>query len=977
MIGSFPDTQRDGGTAAGASVIRPIPVLHARPRRYAAAMDAGAASSHSLERVCPVFVGREDLLALAARRTAAAADGHGGVLLISGEAGIGKSRLMDEAVAGGRARRLRADTYADDSETPGMLILDIATALEDAGDAAAAAHIRDLVLGGTPTGTPAPRTERPRRLVVAQLASTLAAVLATPTLLTLEDLHWADELSLDVLRRVAVAVRERPSLVVATFRTEDAEVSAEATAWRLDLVAHRLAEEVRPVRLDADGVAQMIAAIRRSPASADEVARLVAVSDGIPLHVEELLAAEADGAPDTIAAAVLARMGGLPAQTIAVLQAAAVIGRDFDSRMLAVVIGDEVDRGAREAAVDELVARHFLVSAPAGSFDFRHALIRDAVYAELPSGRRRVLHGRVVDAGAGLSDALLSLHSERAGRAREAYSLARRAAARASALSAHREAVDLYRRAQRTLPLGMDVRERADLLRRLGAELAAADANAEAEKQLARAVELYRTAGAEVEAAAVVPALVASRHLLGADYAARVAAIRAGLGWIDGDDSAEARQARGRLLAAHAAAAMLERRLDDSRRVAEEARGLLTAESDRIAIDATLGSVLVFAGAGEPAWELLRSAAEDGAAHGEEEAAARAYRMLGSSASVLLQYERGAEWLADGISYAERIERWNDAHYLAAHLAHVRWATGDLPGAESLAGRTLADGRGGITTEVTALHVLGYRALSAGELPRAQELLTRAREIGERMQELQRLSPALWGLAEVALRSGDPRTAVRLSERGAQESRRVEDSAYVFPFAVTGVRAHLALGDIPGARAWLDEVTGLVERRGIHGTEFAIRHAAGLLALRERRLTEARDLLAEASAGWDAIGRWWEGSQALLDRAECARRTRSPLEAAQLVDAARERVAGTVLQATADELAARLAEGVAPTVLSAREEEVARRIATGATNRQIAEELHITPRTVATHVEHILVKLGASRRAEIAAWEADHEVAAE
>ncbi len=940
-------------------------------------MDAGAASSHGLQRVCPVFVGREDLLALASRRTSAAAAGHGGVLLISGEAGIGKTRLLDEVVAGARGRRLRADAYADDGETPGMLILDIATALDDAGEHAAAAHLRELVLDGRVPGSPTAEADRPRRLVVAQLASALAAVLATPTVLTLEDLHWADALSLDVLRRLAVAVRERPSLVVATFRTEDSQVAAAATAWRLDVVAHRLAEEVRPIRLDADGVARMIAAIRQGPASQDEVARLTAVSDGIPLHVEELLAAGAEGTPDTVAEAVVSRMRGLAPPTIAVLEAAAVVGRDFDGRMLRVVIGEEADRGAQEDALDELVRRHFLVSTASGSFDFRHALIRDAVYSVLPSGRRRVLHGRVVDAGAGLSDALLSLHSERAGRAGEAYALARRAAARASALSAHREAVDLYRRAQRTLPLGLDVRERADLLRRLGAELAAADANAEAEVELGRAVDFYRTAGAEVEAAGVVPALVASRHLLGADYPARVSVIRAALGWIDGDDSAQAREVRGRLLAAHAAAAMLERRLDDARNVAEEARALLTAESDRIAIDATLGSVLVFAGEGEPAWELLRSAAEGGAARGEEEAAARAYRMLGSSASVLLQYERGSEWLAAGISYAERIERWNDAHYLSAHLAHVRWATGDLAGAEDLATHALADGRGGITTEVTALHVLGYRALAAGDLQRARELLTRAGEIGERMQELQRLSPALWGLAEVALRSGDPRASVRLCERGALESHRVEESAYAFPFAVTGMRAHLATGDVDGARAWLDEITALVERRSIPRTGYAIRHAAGLLALRERRLTEARDLLAEASAGWEAIGRWWEGTQALLDRAECARRTRSPLEAARLVAAARERVAGTVLQAQADELADRLAEGVAPTLLSAREDEVARRIATGATNRQIAEELHITPRTVATHVEHILTKLGASRRAEIAAWAADREAAVE
>ncbi|QNE34541.1 helix-turn-helix transcriptional regulator [Leifsonia shinshuensis] len=944
-------------------------------------MDAAPASFRGAERVCPVFVGRLDLLALARRRQAAALEGRGGLLLIAGEAGIGKSRLMEEVVALSDVRRVHADAYADDRETPGMLLLGVAASLAEAGDAPAAERIRGLVLHGDPADAadPAARTAR-RRLLVAELATTLATALTLPTILALEDVHWADQLGLDVLRRVAVAVRERPSLVVATFRTEDPEVAAEATSWRLDLVGHRLAEEVRPERLGADGVARMLAAIRGTEPSAEEAERLHAVSDGIPLHVEELLADglggfggsdDPGGAPETVAAAVLSRTRALTPASAAVLDAAAVIGREFDVRLLAVVVGDELDRAAREAALDDLAAQHLLVRATAGGYDFRHALIRDAVYSAVPSARRRTLHGRVVDAGAGLSDALLSLHAERAGRARTAYALARRAAERASMLSAHREAADLYRRAQRTMPLAVEGRDRADLLRRLGAELAAVDANREAEAEFARAIELYRAAGVAREAAAVAPALVAARHLLGADCPSRVADLRAALGWIDGDDDAEAVQVRGRLLAAQAAAAMLERRLDDARRVAEEARPLLTAEADQIGVDATLGSVLVFAGDGDPAWDLLRTAAEEGAAHGREEAAARAYRMLGSSASVLLQYGRGVGWLADGIAYAERIERWNDAHYLTAHLAHVRWATGDLRAAAELAGHALADGRGGITTEVTALHVLGYCALSSGDLGRAGELLRRAEAIGERMQELQRLSPALWGLAETALLAGDAAEAVRQCERGAVESHRVEDSAYAFPFAVTGVRAYLAAGDVAGAQSWLERVGALVERRRIPGTEFALQHAAGLLALRERRPSDARELLGSASAGWDALGRWWEGTQAILDRAECARRTRSPVEAAALVAEARTRAPGTVIARRADELAARLAEGVVPSTLSAREEEVAAQIAGGATNREIAAVLHIAPKTVSTHVEHILAKLGASRRAEIAAWAAE------
>ena len=100
------------------------------------------------------------------------------------------------------------------------------------------------------------------------------------------------------------------------------------------------------------------------------------------------------------------------------------------------------------------------------------------------------------------------------------------------------------------------------------------------------------------------------------------------------------------------------------------------------------------------------------AAIGEAEAA-RGYRMLGTSASVLVEYARAERWLREGIEYAERVELWNDRHYMAAHLAHVLWATGRWDEAAELARQALADGRGGITTRNTALHVLGYVACRA------------------------------------------------------------------------------------------------------------------------------------------------------------------------------------------------------------------------------------------------------------------------
>jgi DNA-binding CsgD family transcriptional regulator len=310
-----------------------------------------------------------------------------------------------------------------------------------------------------------------------------------------------------------------------------------------------------------------------------------------------------------------------------------------------------------------------------------------------------------------------------------------------------------------------------------------------------------------------------------------------------------------------------------------------------------------------------------------------------------------------------------------AHLANVRWATGDTASAFALASRALADGRCAITTRVTALHVLGYVALASADAERAAELLGEAREIGEEMHELQRLSPALWGLAELALREGKHAQAVELSERGHADSARVSDAAYLFPFVVTGTRAHLAVGGPAAARDWLARCAVLLHRRDIPVTLPALDHAEGLIELAEGRPGQARAALERASEGWRASGRWWELTQSVIDRAICAARSKSPALASDLLAEARTSATAAGATALLKQAAAAASgsprdDGTYP--LTAREVEVARLVATGSTNRQIASSLSIAPKTVGSHIEHILAKLGAARRAEIAAWSAAH-----
>lgn len=167
----------------------------------------------------------------------------------------------------------------------------------------------------------------------------------------------------------------------------------------------------------------------------------------------------------------------------------------------------------------------------------------------------------------------------------------------------------------------------------------------------------------------------------------------------------------------------------------------------------------------------------------------------------------------------------------------------------------------------------------------------------------------------------------------------------------------------------------LVRERGIPGTLPALDHANGLVLAAQGGTTRARELLSAARSAWLALDRRWEATWASIDLARCdlrAGRVDQALRGARDAAAAAASLGAAALVRVAEDVVrianerGGLLEPWAP--LTAREFDVAKRISSGLTNAQIATELHIAPRTVASHVEHILMKLGASRRSEIASW---------
>lgn len=915
--------------------------------------------------VSPTLIGRADLLALARRRLDSAADGSGELLLFAGEAGIGKTRLLTDVVRLSRQADFAvalAGAAPGDAEIAAGLLTDLATELRHNSSTAANG---DGILGrlAAPAGGDGAHQ---RRLLVGDLADRLEELAVRPTLVALEDLHWADDLTLDVLARLARRLRSLPLLVIGTYRSDELYPRVPMRAWRSRLLTQRFAEEVRLPRLNRADTAAMLSAIHGSALPAHLAGQVFERSDGIPLHVEEFLATIGD-LPPTLADAVLIRADQLAPSARSLAGAAAVLGRSFDVDLLTAITGDRHD--VVDASLRELTERFFVQ--PRGdqsTYDFRHALIRDALYADLPPHRRRDLHARTAEAAvaAGFADAFVSDHFERAHQPGKAHRYALSAARDAVAISAHREAVTLLERAVRTIPEPAESSTKASLVGSLAGELAAIDENAAAARAYQSAYELWLELDDRRSAAALVPPWVAVRHLLGAALDDRVAALRRGADLIADCSDADTDVVRASLFAELAAAYMLDRRLTEAIDYGERARALPIAATDRALqchIDATLGSVLVFAGRMDEGWRLLEGSIARATEARLELQAARGYRMIGSSGSVLVEYERATRWLRAGVAYTERVERFNDRHYMAAHLGHVLWATGDWDAAVEMAEHALADGRGGITTRITALHVLGYVATGRGEPDR---WLAEAAALGEEMAELQRVSPAWWGLAERAVLAGDPDAAIELCERGYEASARVRDAAYLFPYVVTGTRAHLDLRDATGARGWLARTGELIAERSIPGTLGALDHAQGLLLLYEGQTGKARARLEQAAATWSARRRFWEGAALLLDQARCARRSRRPADAARFVTAATEAYGsvGAPVPAFAPEQTADLVASQ----LSSRGTEVARLIATGATNREIAQALFIAPKTVAAHVEHILTKLGVSRRAQIASW---------
>jgi DNA-binding CsgD family transcriptional regulator len=943
---------------------------------------------------CPLLIGRDDLLDLADRRLDDVLASRGHFLLVAGEAGIGKTRFLDAVVQKATERGFASAwgyVAPQDRDVPASSILDLARTMlrmpsfADLG--------RDLL--ALREATIDAEHVRRRQLVMDVVDRMLDAVRG-PTLFGFEDLQWADDLSLEIMAELARRSRDRQVLLCGGYRTDEAPPGTSLRDWRSRWITQRIAEEVRLTPLSQTETALVTTLILDTglPAPREVAAAVYERTDGIPLHIEELLGAlsadaRANGlaireatVPDTIEDAVLARISHRSPDAQAVARAGAIIGRCFNVEVLAGIM--DVPQDAIEEPLRELVD-DFVLEPPGarGVYDFRHQLLRDAIYRSVPPGERRRFHARAGEFGAqleGASEIHASLHYERAGLPREAFEAALAGARDAARLSAHREAFELYARAIDNMPDDIAPAERGEILSAYSAAAGSIEENAIAEEAAQAAAAAYREAGDPVRAIAILAETVPSCwRRQGRPVSERMAFAEALLrefDAVDDPDSPAAIYARVWLAIQMAIIKTDGGELAEATRHMDRARELgeqLGDPETQMVIDWKQGVIDVIAGDIAVGMNRVEEAAHEAERAGYEETGVSAFRDAATLAARILDYRDATRWINEGLRYADAIEQSHCAHVMSATGAMVAWAGSRWVDSATQARQAVAD-HGCRRAANTARWALGYVAMGRGALDEAESELGAALEFGITSEAVDLILPPLWGLAEVALQRGPPDRATAMCRDAFERARAVGERMLLVPFVVTGVRAEQAAGRPSAAATWLGEVAAVLsDLPDVAGP--ALEHGRGLVALADGATGVARTALEAAVAGWDAKGRIWEATWARLDLASCLIRSNRYAEALSLAVEARtvaSRLDSRPIADRADALQ-RMARGRVAIdepwrPLTAREFAVARLISEGMTNAEIADSLGIAPKTASSHVEHILAKLGASRRAEIATW---------
>ena len=944
-----------------------------------------------------LLIGREREQAQLRAWAADALAGRGSLVLLAGEAGVGKTTLARRALAGSVLEVLEGVGVQGGTSAfgPVVKVLRAHLRIEGGGplvEGPLAAHLALLL---PELGPPAAEGDRATLFEAIRLA--LAAIAARrPAALLLDDLQWADDATLELLAALARSLDTQPLLVLGAFRSDELPRDHPIRRLRSELRRAGRLRQVTVEPLEAEATAALLE--RTLGAAGPSLRRAVFDrTDGVPFFVNELGSALAASGrleagpsglellegedvplPDSVRDAVLLRAAGLSDDARVAVLTAAVAGQTFDPELVTAVAG-------LPEWPDELLRQGIVAEAAPGRMAFRHALVRDAFYGEVPWTRRVALHRAV-------AERLEATHAAPVVVA-EHWALGRRPEqARASLLVAAEAfcAVHAYRDAERTtrraLELWPEERDegtggaRLDVLERLAgcAELAGDLAEAgtiwrEVADGRRREGDPFPLGTAQRRLAAVLELQGRWQEALASREQAAGAFTAAGL---EAEAAAERLASAAHLRSAgsfRAALSLL------------ETAGRQARAAGRVDLQARIlgqeGNVRARMGEGQDGIELVRAGPAMALEHGLTGPAAEIYQRLADSLEHTGDYPAAKEAHDEAFSFCAANAQEPTAQLCLGCLTAVLRQTGDWERAVTLGRQVIASTDATLHARAVATGMLGLILGLRGQTRRARPLLLEALTLARRIE----LAPvellSTWGLAIVDQSEGATESAVGHCWAVLERWRQTEDQHYAIAPLRWATTFFAESGDAAGTRTCAAALAQIAADAGQDEAMSALAHALGETALLDGGAEQAADQFARALAllqGLDvpfdraesqrraaaapaALGRREEAVEQLV----AAHRTARRLGARPLVERLTGRLADLGERAER-RLGRRAVVQAANGGLTRREVEVVRLVAMGHTNREIARELFLSPRTVEMHVGNILVKLDCRSRADAA-----------